>query len=149
VTTTAVYVTKRENAIVNRLNKTKDERVVDHEQERIDRIKKENAIKRAAAAEKVIKQLEKDDPNLNADIYVNFRKSKMLNWQKPEKRKRRRGHTTPYSMWKKTRAYHGRLVESWRKISCNNFEGTLADQNTNLYYLFFLLYSKIGKLKDC
>ncbi|KAF8194189.1 cytoplasmic protein [Pholiota molesta] len=35
-----VYVTKRENAIVNRLNKTKDERVVDHEQERIDRIKK-------------------------------------------------------------------------------------------------------------
>ena len=49
----AVYVIKRENAIVNRLNKTKEERVVDHEQERIDRVKKENAAKRSAAAEKV------------------------------------------------------------------------------------------------
>ncbi|KAF9478213.1 cytoplasmic protein [Pholiota conissans] len=47
-----LYVIKRENPIVNRLNKTKEERVVDHEQERIDRIKKENTIKRAAAAEK-------------------------------------------------------------------------------------------------
>ncbi|KIM43066.1 hypothetical protein M413DRAFT_443875 [Hebeloma cylindrosporum] len=47
-----VYVEKRENPIVNRLNKTKEERQVDHEQERIDRIKKENAVKRAAAAEK-------------------------------------------------------------------------------------------------
>ena len=44
---------KRENAINNRLNKTKLEREVDHEQERIDRVKKENAIKRVAAAEKV------------------------------------------------------------------------------------------------
>lgn len=79
VTTTAVYVTKRENAIVNRLNKTKDERVVDHEQERIDRIKKENTIKRAAAAEKVIKHFCKDDPNLNSDIRIHFRKSKTLN----------------------------------------------------------------------
>ncbi|KAF8955268.1 hypothetical protein BDZ97DRAFT_306530 [Flammula alnicola] len=35
-----VYVIKRENPIVNRLNKTKDERVVDHEQERVDRIKR-------------------------------------------------------------------------------------------------------------
>uniref|UniRef100_A0A8H8CGZ8 NFACT RNA-binding domain-containing protein n=1 Tax=Psilocybe cubensis TaxID=181762 RepID=A0A8H8CGZ8_PSICU len=48
----ALHVATRENAIVNRLNKTKTERQVDHEQERIDRIKKENAIKRAAAAEK-------------------------------------------------------------------------------------------------
>ncbi|KIK69877.1 hypothetical protein GYMLUDRAFT_151398 [Collybiopsis luxurians FD-317 M1] len=48
-----VHVAKRENPIVNRLNKTKIERQVDHEQERIDRIKKESAIRRAAAAEKV------------------------------------------------------------------------------------------------
>ena len=48
-----MHVPQRENAIVNRLNKTKDERQVDHEQERVDRIKKENAIRRAAAAEKV------------------------------------------------------------------------------------------------
>lgn len=45
---------KRENPIVNRLNKTKTERQVDHEQERVDRIKKESAIRRAAAAEKVL-----------------------------------------------------------------------------------------------
>ncbi|EPQ54852.1 DUF814-domain-containing protein [Gloeophyllum trabeum ATCC 11539] len=47
-----VYVVKRDNAIVNRLNKTKVEKQVDHEQERIERIKKENAIRRAAAAAK-------------------------------------------------------------------------------------------------
>lgn len=47
-----VYIEKRENAIVNRLNKTKVEREVNHEQERVDRLKKETAIKRAAAAEK-------------------------------------------------------------------------------------------------
>jgi hypothetical protein len=48
-----VYIPKRENAIVNRLNKTKVERVVDHEAEQIERIKQENAVKRAAAAAKV------------------------------------------------------------------------------------------------
>lgn len=48
-----VYIEKRENAIVNRLNKTKVEREVNHEQERVDRLKKESAIKRAAAAEQV------------------------------------------------------------------------------------------------
>ncbi|KAF9450544.1 DUF814-domain-containing protein [Macrolepiota fuliginosa MF-IS2] len=52
-----VHTEKRENAIVNRLNKTKIEREVDHEQERVDRLKKENAVKRAAAAEQV-KQLD-------------------------------------------------------------------------------------------
>ena len=50
---TKVHVAKRENAIVNRLNKTKVEREVDHEQERVERVKKENAEKRAAAAQKV------------------------------------------------------------------------------------------------
>jgi hypothetical protein len=49
----SVHVATRENVIVNRLNKTKVEREVDHEQERVDRIKRENANKRAAAAEKV------------------------------------------------------------------------------------------------
>ncbi|EMD39616.1 hypothetical protein CERSUDRAFT_111925 [Gelatoporia subvermispora B] len=47
-----VHVAKRENLIVNRLNKTKVIREVDHEQERIERIKKENAVKRAVAAAK-------------------------------------------------------------------------------------------------
>jgi len=45
-----IHIAKRENAIVNRLNKTKAERVVDHEAERIERVKRENAVKRAAAA---------------------------------------------------------------------------------------------------
>ncbi|THG99097.1 hypothetical protein EW026_g3188 [Hermanssonia centrifuga] len=48
-----VHVPKRENPIVNRLNKTKVERQVDHEQERIERVKDENAVRRAAAAAKV------------------------------------------------------------------------------------------------
>ncbi|KAF8877145.1 hypothetical protein CPB84DRAFT_1817617 [Gymnopilus junonius] len=45
--------------IVNRLNKTKVERDVDHEQERVDRVKAENAVKRAAAAEKQDAELAK------------------------------------------------------------------------------------------
>ena len=49
----SVHVAKRENAIVNRLNKTKDDREVDHEQEYTNRTKRENARKRAAADEKV------------------------------------------------------------------------------------------------
>ncbi|KAF9068605.1 DUF814-domain-containing protein [Rhodocollybia butyracea] len=53
-----VHVVKRENAIVNRLNKTKVERQVDHEQERVDRIKKESAIRRTAATEKKKADLE-------------------------------------------------------------------------------------------
>jgi hypothetical protein len=53
-------VDKRENAIVNRLNKTKVERIVDHEQEKVERLKQENAASRAAAAAKVCsKQLKR------------------------------------------------------------------------------------------
>ena len=44
-----VHVPKRENPIVNRLNKTKVEKDVDHEQEKTDRIKKEAAERRATA----------------------------------------------------------------------------------------------------
>ncbi|KAI5896151.1 DUF814-domain-containing protein [Schizophyllum commune H4-8] len=48
-----VHVAKRENPIVNRLNKTKVERQVDHEAEKVERLKKESAARRAAAAAKV------------------------------------------------------------------------------------------------
>ncbi|KAJ7505871.1 cytoplasmic protein [Mycena galericulata] len=53
-----VYVPKRENPIVNRLNKTKNERVVDHEQERLDRLKREASARRAIASEKKKADLE-------------------------------------------------------------------------------------------
>ncbi|KII91035.1 hypothetical protein PLICRDRAFT_90742 [Plicaturopsis crispa FD-325 SS-3] len=53
-----VHVAKRENVIVNRLNRTKVEKQVDHEQERVDRIKSENAARRAAANEKKKADLE-------------------------------------------------------------------------------------------
>ncbi|KDQ16160.1 hypothetical protein BOTBODRAFT_31228 [Botryobasidium botryosum FD-172 SS1] len=53
-----IHIAKRENPIVNRLNKTKVERVVDHEQEKTDRIKAEAAARRAAAAEKKKADLE-------------------------------------------------------------------------------------------
>ncbi|KAJ1303092.1 hypothetical protein OPQ81_011293 [Rhizoctonia solani] len=47
-----VHIPERVNVIVNRLNKTKVVREVDHEQERIDRIKAESAKRKAAALEK-------------------------------------------------------------------------------------------------
>ncbi|KIM25744.1 hypothetical protein M408DRAFT_330953 [Serendipita vermifera MAFF 305830] len=47
-----VLVAARENPIVNRLNKTKVERDVDHEQEKADRIKLEAAQRRIEAAAK-------------------------------------------------------------------------------------------------
>ncbi|KAF5342970.1 hypothetical protein D9758_013671 [Tetrapyrgos nigripes] len=53
-----VHIAKRENPIVNRLNKTKVETEVNHEQERVDRLKKEAAIRRSAAAEKKKADLE-------------------------------------------------------------------------------------------
>lgn len=48
-----VLVATRENPIVNRLNKTKVEREVDHEQEKEDRIRAEAAKRRVEAAAKV------------------------------------------------------------------------------------------------
>jgi hypothetical protein len=47
------HVPQRENAIVNRLAKTKTERIVDHEAERVERIKEEGRRKRLAANERV------------------------------------------------------------------------------------------------
>ncbi|KAI0036282.1 DUF814-domain-containing protein [Vararia minispora EC-137] len=47
-----LHVAKRENAIVNRLNKTKTVRDVDHEAERVERLKCEAAERRAAAVQK-------------------------------------------------------------------------------------------------
>lgn len=48
-----VYVQTRENAVVNRLNKTKIEREVDHEGERQARLKDEGRRKKAEAVERV------------------------------------------------------------------------------------------------
>lgn len=53
MTICTVHVPTRENVIVNRLNKTKVIREVDHEKEKVDRIKAESAIKRAVATQKV------------------------------------------------------------------------------------------------
>lgn len=48
-----IHVPARENAIVNRLNKTKLEKEVDHEAERQARLKAEGRVKKAAAIEQV------------------------------------------------------------------------------------------------
>ena len=48
-----VHVSSRDNAIVNRLNKTKVEKEVDHEAERQERLKAEGRKKKAVAEERV------------------------------------------------------------------------------------------------
>jgi hypothetical protein len=48
-----VHVATRENAIVNRINKTKVEKEVDHESERQLRLKDEGRRKKAEAIERV------------------------------------------------------------------------------------------------
>lgn len=48
-----VHVATRDNAIVNRLNKTKIEKEVDHEGDRQDRLKAEGRKKKAVAEERV------------------------------------------------------------------------------------------------
>ncbi|KAH8801948.1 cytoplasmic protein [Flagelloscypha sp. PMI_526] len=53
-----IHVAQRENPIVNRLNKTKVEKEVDHEAERIERIKQESAARRAEAANRKKAELE-------------------------------------------------------------------------------------------
>lgn len=127
---TTVYVEKRENPIVNRLNKTKEERQVDHEQERIDRIKKENAVKRTAAAEKVPSELPRITPHLLIRLYQLTRESKTRNWPKPGKLRKLRDPMTHSSMLKKTKMHHGRLGESWKTILCNFKVSLLSHQCT-------------------
>jgi hypothetical protein len=48
----AVHIPTRDNAIVNRLNKTKVEKEVDHEAERQARLKEEGRRKKAEALER-------------------------------------------------------------------------------------------------
>ncbi|KAG8214939.1 cytoplasmic protein, partial [Butyriboletus roseoflavus] len=72
-----IHVPKRENPIVNRLNKTKIEKVIDHEQEKIDRVKKENARKHVAAAQRkkeeaeLAKQREEEKTARSYDLLFN------------------------------------------------------------------------------
>lgn len=51
--TSTVKINTRDNAIVNRLNKTKAEREVDHEAERQERLRQEGRKKKADAVERV------------------------------------------------------------------------------------------------
>src|SRR6267142_4048490 len=88
------HVPKRENAIVNRLNKTKVERVVDHEAEKIERVKSENAVKRAAAAVKV-----RSSPPRQKDALVNVtlrscRKRQISSSPRPARPRRKPVRTT-------------------------------------------------------
>jgi hypothetical protein len=115
-------VPKRENPIVNRLNKTKVERVVDHEQEKIDRIKKETAIHRAAAAQKVcfLISLVLWDPS--TFLVLLPRKKQTQNSPKLERQRRLPGLMTRCSVERltKTRIDRERQEENWRRISCSS-----------------------------
>ena len=140
---TTVYVEKRENPIVNRLNKTKEERQVDHEQERVDRIKKENAIKRVAAAEKVPSRISGITPHLLIRLHQLTRGSKMRNWPNPGKPRKLHDPMTHSSMSKKTMIHHGRLGENWKTISCN-FEVSLLSR----YLVKCTILPLCGELKS-
>ncbi|KAI0042598.1 DUF814-domain-containing protein [Auriscalpium vulgare] len=63
-----IHVKTRENPIINRLNKTKVVREVDHEAERIDRLRAEGAVKRAEAARKVCAALPLFDKKADAEL---------------------------------------------------------------------------------
>lgn len=95
-----VHIAKRENPIVNRLNKTKVVREVDHEAERIERVKKENAIKRVAAAEKVRLPF----PSLTVSALTliitmhTSRRRPMPSLQRPERQRRRHDRTIRSSL---------------------------------------------------
>lgn len=116
-----MYVIKRENPIVNRLNKTKVVREVDHENEKIERIKEENAVKRLAAAAKV------RPPHLSfvlSHFKARFRGRPTQNSQSSARQTRLRGPMTRYSQVKttntsKTQTNRRSRSESSKKTSCD------------------------------
>ena len=82
------------------MNKTKVEKEVDHEQERLDRVKQENAVKRAAATERV---------SVFAIIILtcyssSSRKKQKLSSRKRERLKRQHDLMTRCSMLRKIQA---------------------------------------------
>lgn len=85
-----VHIPKRENVIVNRLNKTKVERVVDHEAEQIERVKRENAVKRTAAAAKVRYPTDSTPPRLTQPC----RKKQISSSPRPERPRKPHVRTT-------------------------------------------------------
>lgn len=115
-----MYIQKRENPIVNRLNKTKVERIVDHEEERQERIKKENAVKRAAAAEKV-RQRACFYVRKVTDCQVSTCRKKLRSYLLSSARPRkRRDLTTSYSKVMTRRTSRGNPSGRWRMTSCDS-----------------------------
>lgn len=123
-TVRAVHVSTRQNPIVNRLNKTKVEKQVDHEQERIDRIKAENAAKRSAANAKVRFTFVTLLIQCTGPYFFGVcRRKQTLSLLAPEKQRRQPGLTTPFSMgkWTKMRSRNrGRLGRNLRKTLCES-----------------------------
>lgn len=113
-----MHIAKRENVIVNRLNKTKVERQVDHEQERVDRIKAETNVRRAAAAEKVTQR--SIFHYVFDEMFV--RKKRIWSWRDSVRRRRLPGLMIHSSMQRMMRSLRdlGRRGENWRMILCNS-----------------------------
>lgn len=89
-----VHIPTRENPIVNRLNKTKVEKEVDHEQERADRLKAEATARRIEAQARASLNIFLAT-FLNSDV-LNCSRRQRLNWlwRRLEKQRKQHGHMT-------------------------------------------------------
>ena len=104
-----VYVSARENAIVNRLNKTKVEKHPDLRQEKEDRERELRKIERIAQQEKVSWMLQYLlFPMWNANDVFHYRSEKTPDWQRSVSSSSGRKTTcttisTPKTRWSATR----------------------------------------------
>jgi len=117
-----VYVAKRENPIVNRLNKTKVEKFPDFRQEKEDRAKELRKKDRSVIAERVrqFRSQAQQDTDTNTVIY---RQRKKLALQERGKNWHTRGTTHTMTGTRRSRSWLPAIrtaIRTGRTISCED-----------------------------